>query len=306
MGFEKHIDKRILKIAKDIVEKWNVCDNCLGRQFAQIGRGFTNQERGRVIRKVLLSKKQAKPFDPKKGCEVCLGFFQNIDKWVEKALKALRGLEFQSFLVGTLMSDEFAKREESLWEDVGIEYCESIKAEINREVGKLIEKKTGKKVDKENPDVVITLDLQNQKIDIRITSVYFYGEYKKLIRGIPQTKWDKYPLTIEDIIAKPFMEALKGKAHAMHAAGREDIDARCLDWRPFVLEIIEPKKRDTDLSKIQKIINETGMIEVRNLRKTDRHDVVRVKSMSPDKTYRILVEFEKPLKDLERLKSLIG
>ena len=41
--------KHILDIVLDIFEQ-PVCDHCLGRQFAQLMHGFTNQERGRILR----------------------------------------------------------------------------------------------------------------------------------------------------------------------------------------------------------------------------------------------------------------
>ncbi len=38
------------------------------------------------------------------------------------------------------------------------------------------------------------------------------------------------------MIAKPILKASKGIDSVIHAAGREDIDVRCLDYRPFIIE----------------------------------------------------------------------
>ena len=57
-----------------------------------------------------------------------------------------------------------------------------------------------------------------------------------------------------------YLKTTKGKRNAFHGMGREDIDARCLDWRPFVIEIIEPKKRDFGLKKLEKRINKSKKI----------------------------------------------
>jgi tRNA pseudouridine synthase 10 len=136
--------------------------------------------------------------------------------------------------------------------------------------------------------------------------LFIYGRYQKLVRGIPQTKWEKYKETVEDIIAKPFMKASSGSGHSMHAAGREDIDARCLDWRPFVLEIESPKIREFPLKRMEAEVNRSRKVRVSFLRYSDRMEVVRVKSLMPDKTYRALALSEKPIaRDLlPRLKRL--
>ncbi|MEM5812429.1 MAG: tRNA pseudouridine(54/55) synthase Pus10 [Candidatus Aenigmatarchaeota archaeon] len=315
----------ILEIAKEILNKGYVCDNCLGRQFAQLLSGMTNKERGNSIRTILAMEYSLKPFPIEKSnfigykfrkdrpteykkpkCVVCDGFFDKMDRFSEQAIKKLKGVDFSTFVVSTIMSSSLIRKEENLWEEIGIEYCEPMKSEINREVGKIIEKKTGKSADEKNPDVTIIIDLENNMPEIRINPVYIYGKYKKLVRGIPQTKWERYKETVEDIIAHPFMRETLGSGHSLHASGREDIDARCLDWRPFVLEIYSPKKRKADLKKMEVEINRTGKVMVSSLRYSNRQEVIKVKSLMPDKTYRVVAIPEKPIdrQELEKLKNL--
>lgn len=299
----KKLDSREnLDTAERILKGRNVCDNCLGRQFAQVLTGMTNRERGRIIRKALDTKETGKK------CDICNGFFQDIDKYVKQSLKALKGIECESFVVGTVMSPDLIEREESLWEEIGIEYCETFKAESNRELGKILEKETKARVDEKRPNVNVILNLYKDMIEIRINPIFVLGKYRKLVRGIPQTKWEKYKETVEDIIARPFMSESKGTGHALHASGREDIDARCLGWRPFVFEVVNPRKRNIDLHKMREIINRTRKVEVSELKPSDRREVVRVKELSPDKTYRVLVSFEKPLEEekLEGIKKIVG
>ncbi len=299
---KKLVSRETLGIAKRILRNRNVCDNCLGRQFAQIYTGMTNNERGRIVRRALGKAKI------KKKCVVCKGFFQNIDKYADEAMKALKRIEFESFVVGTVMGSDFIEKEESLWEDIGIEYCETLKAESNRELGKILERRTKTKVDEKNPEVNVILNLEKNKIELQINPLFVFGKYKKLIRGIPQTKWEKYKETVEDIIAKPFMRESRGSGHAMHAAGREDIDARCLDWRPFVFEVLSPKKRKLNLERIKREINKGMKVEVEDMKFSNKKEVIWVKSLQPDKTYRIIVSFEKPIneKGMEKVKKILG
>ena len=178
----------------------------------------------------------------RKKCSVCEDFFLNLEKYLDKISKASKKCDFRTFLVGTKLPFEMISAEEGLWERVGIDYCEPVKAEINREVGKLVEKRLKVHFDRKRPDVNIILNINMGKVSIEINPLFIYGEYQKLKRGIPQTKWPsgKYKTSVEQLIAKPYMAATRGTGHKLHGLGREDIDARCLAWRPFVLEILKP------------------------------------------------------------------
>jgi len=297
LAFEK---RKVLTIAKGVLKFGPVCDNCLGRQLANVSTGLTNRERGGILRSILKVKQT------KEKCVVCDDIFKRLDEYADNAAKRLRKIEFGTFLVGTRMSPGMIQSEESFWEDVGIEHCESIKSELNRELGKLIYARIKKEVDESNPDVLVLLNLERDRIDLNLRSLFIIGGYKKLVRGIPQTKWDMYEESVEDIIARPVMLATKGEEHAMHAAGREDIDARCLDWRPFVLEIKNPVKRSIDLLKIERAVKKTKKVEISGLKFSNKKEVVRVKSMRHDKTYSVVVEFEKSVKDIEKLEKIKG
>jgi len=278
----------ILKLARNVIKR-DVCNNCLGRQFAMISTGLSNKRRGEIIRKLLGSKEP-------KHCTICNDIFKKLDAYAERALKKLKPYEIKTFLVGCRVSVDTIKNEESLWEDIGIEYCESIKSELNRELGKIIEKKTDYKFKRDKQDVIIIFDFQNDSISIMLSPLFIVGRYKKLVRNISQSKWKKYKDSVESVIAKPLIKATKGKETSFHGAGREDVDAKCLDWRPFVIEIEEPKKRSINLKKIEREINKSKKVLVSNLRFGTKDDVRKIKSMRTDKTYRVIVRFEKPLK----------
>lgn len=316
--------KTIEKILKNFV-----CDSCLGRQFGQLLTGYSNKERGRILRALIAMKLDSgekldvdlnnfynyrfrfnrdliKAKMKKKKCYVCDDFFEKIDKFVKKITRKLEKYEFNTFLIGTILSKELLKKEESLWEAIGIDYCEPIKAEINREIGKRLEKLLKRKADMKNPDITILLDLEKNKIKLQINSLYVFGYYQKLVRGIPQSKWTNYKTSVEQIIGKPFLKQTKGKGHKMHGSGREDVNAKCLGWRPFVIEILEPKKRKIGLKKIQKEINKK--VKVKSLKFSDINTVRKIKELKPDKTYRVLVKLDKAIdrKDLKILKNIVG
>ncbi|MCD6477905.1 MAG: tRNA pseudouridine(54/55) synthase Pus10 [Candidatus Aenigmarchaeota archaeon] len=320
----------VLKKAVEILKLGYVCDHCLGRQFAQLLRGYENEERGKIIRNFLalvLDAKEKYDIDmsnfeginfrfkeakekKNKRCVVCKNLFDGLDEYVKKAEKSLKKIEFNNFLVGTKLTKELVGIEEWLWENVGIEWCESIKSEINRLVGKKIEEKFKKPAEFERPDVTVILNLKKKDVEVKINSLFLYGEYNKLVRNIPQTKWPsgKYKTSVEQIIAKPLIRQIGGTGHKFHGAGREDIDARCLAWRPFVLEVLEPKKRKIDLKKLREDVNKSKKVEIRKLKVVSGNIVEMIKSVRLDKTYRALVRLEKDVskEDLKRLSILNG
>jgi tRNA pseudouridine synthase 10 len=292
---DKFKKPEILRIARRVLKAGKVCSNCLGRQAAHVSTGMTNNERGEILFKLVKGK--ASP-----SCSVCNNLFNKLEKFAKEAEKKLAKVEYSSFIAANTLSSALIRREEELWESVGIKYCEPIKSEINREFGKILERKLKKKVDEKKPDVIILLNLEKGAVEINISPLFIYGGYKKLAK-IPQTKWESYPVTVEDIIGKVVMKHTGGDGHSLHAAGREDIDARCLDWRPFVFQADSPKKRRVSLKKIENEINKSSKIKVSALRFSDKKEVVRVKEIRPDKTYRVTVLFAKNPKE-EEMKKL--
>jgi tRNA pseudouridine synthase 10 len=353
----------ILEKARRMLEERPLCDNCLGRQFAFLGYGIENHERGRAIKtlltlrghmlalqnkpegtallrilaenggfpmaRALLRKLQQAPQEEKRReCFLCGGRFEALSSLMEKALSMLGEYEYETFLVGVRVPMEIEEREDEFKAHFGIEHGENMRNEFSRVLGKMLVEATGKRVDYMKPQVVVIFNPFDEKIEVQVNSLYIMGRYRKLIRGIPQSKWlcrrcrgrgcprcdwtgKMYPESVEELIAGPVLEMTLGEDSSFHGAGREDIDARMLgSGRPFVIEIKRPRKRNLDLSELERLINERaqGKIEVLGLRYADREDVIRIKEMeSAQKTYRVKVEFERDLQDdeLERLRDAL-
>lgn len=301
-----------------------VCNNCLGRQFGMIGHGLSNYERGKIIRELTKEFIDKSRLQEPDVCNLCNNFFKDgIIRVAKNVVNKLRQIEFDTFLVGSIPSDEISKAEEKLWEKIGIENVESIKSEINREVGKKIEKLTKRRFELKNPDITAIVDLKADKIMVDVRSLYIFGKYQKLVRGIPQAKWvclrchgkgcphckgegKLYPTSVQEIIEKPLLKATKSKKSKFSAHGREDIDARCLDYRPFVIELVKPLRRKIDLKRIEKQINKSKKVKVKGLKVTTKDTINKLKFAKIDKTYLATAEFEKNIdrKKLRELKNL--
>ncbi|MHA1722725.1 MAG: tRNA pseudouridine(54/55) synthase Pus10 [Candidatus Baldrarchaeia archaeon] len=357
------IESVVLEKALNILKRYPVCDHCLGRSFALLGTSTDNHTRGFSIKALLtleahrlLEEDNTKGYEilkvlavngnfsmardllKKKGkdiasemswkCYICGGIFQRIDKIIDDIVKEVEKYEFNTFLVGSHVDVSILEREDELRASMGLSYGESIKRELNREVGKKLQERLKKKVDFENPDIVILIRILkdfSHKIDVKVNPIFIYGRYRKLIRGIPQTTWTckkcggrgceecswtgkRHKESVEELIITPILEITKGEEAVFHGAGREDLDARMLgNGRPFIVEIKAPLKRFISLEDLERHVNNyaKGKIEVGKLRWVKREDVRKLKALSQiaAKVYRVLVETEKPVSEAE-LKEL--
>ena len=133
----------IIEKAERILENHELCNNCLGRCFAKLGKG-KNSERGKAIRNVLNMEREANkqpPIKEPQTCELCGNIFKKRDYFAQKCYdKALKlGLEFDSFLVGSSFPKDVREKERAIVEEFELDYAEPINREFNREVGKALE-----------------------------------------------------------------------------------------------------------------------------------------------------------------------
>lgn len=330
--------------ALEVLSKYPLCDSCLGRLFALLARGVDNADRGRSLKLVLMmeadmlrrcGKEESQQiiktlavngcFKPalnalgKKEedcppCYICGSVMAKIEKFALKALEGLADYDYSTFLVGVSVPSDMAEREDAVRSEFSMEFGESLKSEINRAVGKFLALRTGKEISFEKPDVVIRIDLSRENVEIKPMPLFIRGRYRKLVRGLPQSKWictkcqgrgcsrcnftgKMYETSVEELVTQPTLEATMGTKAKFHGAGREDVDARVLgSGRPFVVEVLQPKKRLIDLRDLQKQINEraASKIEVFDLSFSDRKYVRKVKERAKitKKMYRALIEVD--------------
>ena len=297
-----------------------LCDACLGRLTGKAGHGLTNPERGRGTRERFRLATDGE-------CWVCHGLMDELDEFLDLAAGRLAEWEFSTFLVGSRVDPEIVAREEALWTELGAAHAEAIKSELNREIGKRLADRMGKEPDFGHPDVVAIIETAFGTVEVQVNPLFVRGRYRKLVRGIPQTRWPckrcrgkgcdhcggkgkMYETSVEEIVAAAIIAQTGGSGHALHGMGREDVDARMLGrGRPFIVEIKEPKRRTVDLANVATAVNASGVVEVEDLRPATGDEVVTIKEERAGKVYRVLVRFGAPVED-EKLKrgiaSLLG
>ena len=293
----------------------DLCDHCLGRLFAHVDTGLSDQERGESLRMGVQLQRALdgkEPIPAHQKCFVCEDLFTLVTRFADSVIEKLNGLEFDTFLVGTRVDPLVSEREEQVWADVGQSTAETIKAELNQEIGKEVQRRIPQEVEFSTPDVVALVDTRFSHVDLDITPLFVYGRYRKLSREIPQTRWPcnrcrgkgcqkcggtgkMYQTSVQEIIGGPIMREAKGKDHFFHGMGREDIDARMLGaGRPFVMEIVAPRRRGADLPSLEQAVNSAaeGRVAISIDGWATRAEVEILKSEKAHKKYRISVEVE--------------
>ncbi|MFC7202705.1 tRNA pseudouridine(54/55) synthase Pus10 [Haloferax namakaokahaiae] len=323
----------ILADARELAASGPVCDACLGRVFAERSFGLTNAERGRSLR-IAAALDDDEPYDPvnTEDCWVCEGYCAQFDEWAERCAEAMEGTEVATYQVGTRAPPLVEENELLLREGAGLpeDAGERFKSEFNREVGKRVGRLTGTEVDFTRPDVQFLLDIDADTVEAQINSAFVYGRYRKLKRDIPQTEWPcrecdgsgfvgkescdhcggsgyLYDESVEGFVAPVVMDVMDGVDAKFHGAGREDVDALMLGTgRPFVVEILEPRRRDIDVEQLEGDVNAMagGSIEVEGLRLATYDMVERVKKLDASKQYRAAVEFDDDVSE-EALQSAL-
>ena len=351
----------IVEVVCALLKEYALCDSCLGRQFAMLGHGLTNEERGKALklaciiegsrltnegdgkgREILLSVAtngfseiavetletlgvEVERRDME--CYLCKGASKRIDELAEHATNELSKYEYDSFLTGIKADVEVEDKEDELRSKFSIKWSENIRNEFSREIGKRILAKTKKNVDLRRPDILVVVNPFKENVSLEVNSLFISGRYRKLVRGIPQSKWicsecrgkgcprcdwkgKLYPDSVEELIGNPLLEIADGRGAKLHASGREDVDVRTLgSGRPFVAEVKRPRRRKIDLEELGRRINHEaeGKVEVTGLKFSSKEEVRNLKEAEKSvKVYRAVVEFERELseEELSKIKEL--
>ncbi len=300
----------------DVLLKHSLCDSCIGRLFGSKKNMDDYAPEGKKIRRKL----KKVPLIHAEDCWLCEGLSTKQQHFIKLTQHMLTSYEFSTFLIGLHVHEDILEKEQNLMSQTHTEDKETIKNYLNRCIGLILEKLLNKQVDFSNPDIMVVIDATFDVITLQVKALFIYGRYTKLRRDVPQTKWfckackgkgcrnckytgTLYEQSVEQIIAKPFMEQTGGLDEAFHGAGREDIDVRMLgSGRPFVLEIKHPLKRTIDFLLIENDIKKHygDIVTIHNLTFTQKETIARLKEAHFSKIYRVTIQCDHPF-DKEKL-----
>jgi len=217
---EKPLD--ILRKSIEILKTYPLCDYCLGRQFASIGSGLTNLERGRAIKTMLFMDACARLREEAgdaeilkilaasgfraavkslenlgleapeaKSCYICNGVLnrRRFNEIAERIYEELKEYEFKNFVVGARIPPDVREREDLIRSEFEIDTGEDIKNDVTREIGRILLRRFDAVVEYHNPEIVVLVDIFSNDYLIQVNPLFIKGFYRKLVRNLPQTPW---------------------------------------------------------------------------------------------------------------------
>jgi len=296
------------------------CDHCLGRIGGKKRFGQNFLESGIEVRagvvesdSTMASARENEPL-----CPFCENLFEEAPLLAQIIHEEIGEHECDRLQLGARFPKDQTEVEDHLRKRFGAGGSAALKTSLVEEVAaqlRAIDSNVRLVIDK--PQILALIDVLTLTVDLDIRSHYIYGRYRKLARGIPQTKWPcrackgrgcrkcdgtgmQYDSSVQSLVGDPLLEIFDSKEHAFHGMGREDIDVRCLGrGRPFVIEMKKPVKRNIEPSIMMAAINEAadGQIEVTDMRHSNRSEVVRVKDTPAEKSYTIRFKIEAATQD---------
>ena len=297
------------------------CDQCLGRLGGKKRYEQSIDQSGEEIRAIvekgnshLVKIREEIPL-----CPFCENLFEEVDLLTDIIYDSISPYQFKRLQLGARFPKSQIEEEDTQRKRYGAGGCDGLKtglvAEIAKRLNQRLEDVT---LVNDKPQILALIDVLTLSVDLDVRAHYLYGRYRKLERGIPQTRWPcrackgrgcercdmtglQYKKSVQDLIGNPLLALFDSKEHAFHGMGREDIDVRCMGrGRPFVIEMKEPKLRKIDPIEMMKLINDNaeGSIEITGLRDSTRSEVVRLKDTPAEKSYTIRFKLS-PLNEAE-------
>ena len=286
------------------------CDKCLGRLGGKKRYEQSIEQSGIEIRNTV-EKGDSHLSEIRTNipiCPYCENLFEEIELLSDIIFDSIEPYEFQRLQLGARFPKEQTEEEDLQRKKHAAGGSDGLKTGLVAEIAKrLSERLEGVKLVSDKPQILVLIDVLTLSVDLDIRAHYLYGRYRKLERGIPQTRWPcrackgrgcvrcdmtglQYKRSVQGLIGNPLLEIFGSKEHAFHGMGREDIDVRCMGrGRPFVIEMKEPQRRNVDSVELMKIINDhaDGSIEITSMRDSNRSEVVRLKDTPAEKSYTI-------------------
>ncbi|MGC9071530.1 MAG: tRNA pseudouridine(55) synthase [Acidilobus sp.] len=249
-----------------------LCDRCLGRLFAMLGRGLSNDERGKALKLAvvlrlhsriregdrealdkfreiapnvgpLASRLYEELFGSKlepRSCVICGGSLDSfVDEAAARAYESLAAYNVRSFLIGVRVPQEYVAREEELKSRHSLKYSESLKSELKRQIGKLVQARYGLRPDFTRPDAIATVEFPTGRVEVSVRRLGIAVSYFRFNRWLPIRPYKLHPLV------KAIIDRVGGASVAVHGLVRDELGVRVLGaGLPLVIEVSRPRSRD--------------------------------------------------------------
>ena len=146
---------------KKITKYSPFCLSCLGRSVGLVGFGLDNRERGlEMINIIELSEEinvEKQLICPPEKCKICDGLVGEIENFTDLACDSISEYSLETFKIGTIVDKDILNTESEFANIFGANISESIKSQLNREIGIAVFQKNNISPRLNNPDSTIII-----------------------------------------------------------------------------------------------------------------------------------------------------
>jgi len=249
--------QEIIPISNKILKKHVLCEYCLGRLFSKQLHLSSNKLLGRKL------KNNSKSIQ---RCYICKNLFFNLNYFLNMMIDSSSSYDYSSFSVGAIVKPSIIDRDDLIRSKYKLKGIDGIKTDITKELVKLFSKKTKKKFEYLDPQIVFTVNLKDESCDIRSKSLTLSGRYVKSERGFLQKQKPCFNCSgkgcrichfhgisefdsVEGEISEFLFKKLGGTTSKFTWIGGEDKSSLVLGrGRPFFIKIQNPNKRNLRVS----------------------------------------------------------
>ncbi|MGC9148082.1 MAG: hypothetical protein ACP5GI_01365 [Sulfolobales archaeon] len=324
----------VLEIAEKILRKYSLCDNCLGRFFARLGRGLTNDIRGRSIKTVILmdlftkysaserskllndlrefAVRGGEPFKTtleklsgekvaEDKCFVCGSKIKNFfEEYSERSLKILERENLKRFLIGVSVPREIIEREEEIAREFRIDSWESIKNELKREIGKRIRDR-GYIPDFEDPDIIINIDIGTGAIVTSYPSALYLLRVAKLEKGY---RLKRARDSLENILSDK-LRIYEPSYIRLHLLARDSRNYAIREPGIYtILEIHSPKRGKPSVEELKNLLKDLYPFRVDVISRVSKRDIYELSQKLTKVIYEIKI-FPKGSVEIGKLEKIL-
>ena len=275
--------------------------NCLGRLFAGLSTHLTNNQRGNAILTTLCMNLSYQTLDGKlkksillhrlithfgqeglketllargisikqkktKKCDICNNLLLNLHDKVENLIQILQEYSFETYLVGIIVPTEIIEVEDRIRSTHSLKYSESIKSELSREIGKMLQNSLNKPFS-ENPDLRMELNPYTNEVNISTKKIVIQGN-----STISNQKIEVFAIKCKNCEGEgcdTCNQTGKGRISSFEYKLGENIGKKLgtKKWRfgmkrvkedniDFKITFIKPKFRNLDIEKLKERLNQ--------------------------------------------------
>lgn len=251
--------QNVLSTAQKISKEYDLCDSCLGRLFTK----RLNLRSSRLLGKKLKLKLNLKS----KKCYICKDLLEQLDPYVQLMLEKSSEFDFKTFSIGLILKPSVIDKDDHIRSKYKFKGIDSVKTDITKELAKKFSRKSKRKLDPLDSDIILTLNTKDDSCEIRSKSLLLTGRYTKSQRGIPQKQkpcancsgkgcrecsfhgLDNFD-SVEGYFSKFLFDEIGGTTTKFTWIGGEDKTSLVLgSGRKFFTRLQNPRKRNKRIPK---------------------------------------------------------